>query len=165
MKGGARGPRHGIARVLSKRGVCSRTQATEWVRAGRVSVGGRVVRDPEFPTFLERDDIRVDGEPLRRAAPRVLMLNKPRGLVTSAANTRSESARPASPVTGKTRDVGRAVSVVAVPARAAEGEAGEPALAMRVWDACRDSRHGRDAASSVASFAVPASARCAPAAS
>ena len=88
MKGGARGPRHGIARVLSKRGVCSRTQATEWVRAGRVSVGGRVVRDPEFPTFLERDDIRVDGQPLRRAAPRVLMLNKPRGLVTSASDER-----------------------------------------------------------------------------
>lgn len=85
MSGGAR---YGIARVLSKRGVCSRTQAAEWVRAGRVSVGGRVVRDPEFPTTLDRDDIRVDGEPLRRAAPRVLMLNKPRGLVTTASDER-----------------------------------------------------------------------------
>lgn len=88
MRGVARGPRHGIARVLSKRGVCSRTQAAEWVRAGRVSVGGRVVRDPEFPTSLERDDIRVDGEPLRAARPLILMLNKPRGLVTTANDER-----------------------------------------------------------------------------
>jgi 23S rRNA pseudouridine2605 synthase len=88
MSGGARGPRHGIARVLSKRGVCSRTQAAEWVRAGRVSVGGRVIRNPEFPTMLERDDIRVDGEPLRKAVPLVLMLNKPRGLVTTASDER-----------------------------------------------------------------------------
>lgn len=83
-----RAPRHGIARVLSKRGVCSRTQAAEWVRAGRVSVGGRVVRDPEFPTPLGCDDIRVDGEPLRAAAPLLLMLNKPRGLVTTASDER-----------------------------------------------------------------------------
>jgi 23S rRNA pseudouridine2605 synthase len=88
MSGGARSPRYGIARVLSKRGVCSRTQAAEWVRAGRVSLGGRVVRDPEFPTTLECDDIRVDGEPLRKAAPLVLMLNKPRGLVTTASDER-----------------------------------------------------------------------------
>ena len=88
MSGGARGPRHGIARVLSKRGVCSRTQAAEWVRAGRVSVGGRVVRDPEFPTALDCDDIRLDGEPLRAAQPLLLMLNKPRGLVTTASDER-----------------------------------------------------------------------------
>lgn len=74
--------------MLSKRGVCSRTQAAEWVRAGRVSVGGRVVRDPEFPTPLDRDDIRLDGESLRAAAPLVLMLNKPRGLVTTASDER-----------------------------------------------------------------------------
>lgn len=88
MSNALRGPRHGIARVLSKRGVCSRTQAAEWVRAGRVSVGGRVVRDPEFPTALDRDDIRVDGEPLRTTAPLILMLNKPRGLVTTASDER-----------------------------------------------------------------------------
>jgi hypothetical protein len=44
-------PRHGLARALSKRGLCSRTQASEWIRAGRVSVDGRIVRDPEFPTI------------------------------------------------------------------------------------------------------------------
>jgi 23S rRNA pseudouridine2605 synthase len=83
-------PRYGIARVLSKRGVCSRTQAAEWVRAGRVSVGGRVVRDPEFPTAPDRDDIAIDGNAIAIAmqSPVYLMLNKPRGLVTTASDER-----------------------------------------------------------------------------
>ncbi len=81
-------PRHGIARVLSKRGVCSRTQAAAWVRAGRVSVGGRVVRDPEFPTASERDDIAIDGNAIGAASPVYLMLNKPRGLITTTSDER-----------------------------------------------------------------------------
>lgn len=51
--------------------------------AGRVSVNGRVVLEPEFPT-REGDAILVDGAPLQRTARIVLALNKPRGLVTSA---------------------------------------------------------------------------------
>jgi len=74
--------------VLSKRGVCSRSQAAEWVRAGRVSVGGRVVRDPESPTVLDRDDIVVDGNMLGAQSPIYLMLNKPRGLVTTVSDER-----------------------------------------------------------------------------
>ncbi len=84
----SRTPRYGIARVLSKRGVCSRTQAAEWVRAGRVSVGGRAVLDPESPTALDRDDIAVDGNMIGTASPIYLMLNKPRGLVTTVSDER-----------------------------------------------------------------------------
>lgn len=75
--------RHGLARTLSKQGVCSRTEATRWVQAGRVSVDGRVVRDPEFPIVRDRHSIRVDGLDLRPPTPVYLMLNKPRGLVTT----------------------------------------------------------------------------------
>jgi len=76
--------RHGLARVLSKAGVCSRTEAARWIAAGRVTVDGRVVHDPEFPIQAGRHHVKVDGEALD-AAPRIyLMLNKPRGLVTTA---------------------------------------------------------------------------------
>ncbi|HWT15113.1 MAG TPA: S4 domain-containing protein, partial [Patescibacteria group bacterium] len=34
--------RYGLARVLSKRGLCSRSEAARWIAAGRVRVGGRV---------------------------------------------------------------------------------------------------------------------------
>lgn len=81
-------PRHGIARVLSKQGLCSRTQAAAWVAAGRVAVNGRLVRDPEFPVRLGVDAIAVDGRPLSAEAPVYLALNKPRGLVTSASDER-----------------------------------------------------------------------------
>ena len=77
------GVRHGLARVLSKAGVCSRTEAARRVLDGRVSVDGKVVRDPEFPVIAGRQQVLLDGLPL--AAPRrlYLALNKPRGLVTT----------------------------------------------------------------------------------
>lgn len=79
-------PRHGVARVLSKLGVASRTQSSRWVRDGRVSVNGRVVRDPEFPVRQGSDVIRIDGHETGRAERRVIMLNKPRGLVATTAD-------------------------------------------------------------------------------
>ena len=80
----AQGSRHGLARVLSKQGVCSRSEAARWIVEGRVSVDGRIVRDPEFPVVAGRAVIRVDGQ--ASAAPErcYLMINKPRGLVTTA---------------------------------------------------------------------------------
>ena len=79
-------PRHGVARVLSKAGLASRTQAAAWVREGRVSVAGRVVRDPEHPVRAGVDEVRVDGRPLGAEARLYVALNKPRGLVTTAAD-------------------------------------------------------------------------------
>lgn len=85
------GPRHGLARILSKLGVCSRTQAALWIAEGRVRVDGRIVRDPEFPllqspTLAQR--LRVDELPLQGPPRLYLMLNKPRGLVTTARDER-----------------------------------------------------------------------------
>jgi len=82
------GVRHGLARVLSKAGLCSRTEAARWIAAGRVSVDGRTVLDPEFPIQAGRQQVQVDGQALD-AAPRIyLMLNKPRGLVTTVQDER-----------------------------------------------------------------------------
>ena len=82
------GPRHGLARVLSKRGLCSRSEAERWIRDGRVRVSGRVVRDPEWPTHLDEDGIEIDGAHATAGVHRCFMLNKPRGLVTSARDER-----------------------------------------------------------------------------
>jgi 23S rRNA pseudouridine2605 synthase len=70
--------------VISKLGMGSRTQAAQWVREGRVRVNGRVARDPEFPVRQGVDRIDVEGRESAPAARVVLMLNKPRGLVTTA---------------------------------------------------------------------------------
>lgn len=74
--------RHGAARVISKLGLGSRTQAAQWIKEGRVRVNGRLVRNAEFPVNQGSDRITVDGH--EHAASRlVVMLNKPRGLVTT----------------------------------------------------------------------------------
>jgi 23S rRNA pseudouridine2605 synthase len=77
--------------VLSKLGICSRTQAGEAVRAGRVALNGRVVRDPEYPTDSMRDRIVVDGRDVRASERIYLMLNKPRGYVTTASDERGRN--------------------------------------------------------------------------
>ncbi|WP_430390620.1 pseudouridine synthase [Dyella sp. 20L07] len=81
-------PRHGLARVLSKLGVCSRSQAEKAVREGRVSVDGKVVLDPERPADAQRQRILLDNEPVMAATRIYIVLNKPRGIVVSAADER-----------------------------------------------------------------------------
>jgi 23S rRNA pseudouridine2605 synthase len=81
-------PRFGLARVISKLGVCSRSQAEKAVREGRVSVDGRIVLDPERPADAERQRICLDGEAVAATKRVYVALNKPRGIVVSAADER-----------------------------------------------------------------------------
>ncbi len=76
----------GLARALSKLGICSRKEAENWIAAGRVRVNGRTVASPAFPVDLNRDRIEVDQRPVRAREKVYLMLNKPRGLVTSTSD-------------------------------------------------------------------------------
>jgi 23S rRNA pseudouridine2605 synthase len=67
-------------------GVCSRSQAAVLVRAGRVTLNERVVRDPETPVHLGYDRIKVDDAPVAERQKVYLAMNKPRGVVTSASD-------------------------------------------------------------------------------
>jgi 23S rRNA pseudouridine2605 synthase len=88
--GATKPARHGVARVLSKMGLGSRTQAARWVNEGRVRVNGHVVHDVEFPVRQGQDRVEIDGQVSTAAERIVLMLNKPRGLVTT---TKDEQGR------------------------------------------------------------------------
>jgi len=81
----------GLARALSKSGYCSRSDARNLIAEGRVRLNGQPVRDPERPVLLGRDKLQVDGHSLAFANKTYLMLNKPRGIVTTA---RDERGRP-----------------------------------------------------------------------
>lgn len=74
----------GLARALSKMGYCSRRAAAELIRAGRVRLNGTTPRNPETPVRLGRDRIEVDGAEVAPAQKLYWILNKPRGLVTTA---------------------------------------------------------------------------------
>ena len=76
---------HGVARVISKRGFCSRGIAENLVREGRVSLRGKIVRDPDTPAY-ENDEIMVDGMPVETAQKFYFAMNKPRGIVTTASD-------------------------------------------------------------------------------
>jgi 23S rRNA pseudouridine2605 synthase len=76
----------GLARALSKLGYCSRSEAAELIRTGRVRLNGRIRRDFETPVHLEKDRIQVDGLTVEATAKVYLMLNKPRGVVTTASD-------------------------------------------------------------------------------
>ncbi|MBI5433190.1 MAG: rRNA pseudouridine synthase [Planctomycetes bacterium] len=79
----ARAERKTIDRALSRLGLCSRTEAVEFVRAGRVRVNGLVVRDPERWVVPERDRIELDREQAKERAKLYVALHKPVGYVTT----------------------------------------------------------------------------------
>lgn len=80
-----------LQKILSSRGLCSRRKAEEWITAGRVTVNGAVAAlgDAADP---ETDEIRVDGTLIPSMQAYVyIMLNKPRGFVTTLSD---EKGRP-----------------------------------------------------------------------
>jgi 23S rRNA pseudouridine2605 synthase len=83
MSSGGNIQQTGLARALSKLGFCSRAQAFRLIRSDRVRLNRRPARDPETPVRLGKDTIEVDGKQVDPAGKVYLMLNKPRGLVTT----------------------------------------------------------------------------------
>lgn len=76
----------GLARALSKLGYCSRQQAAKLIREGKVRLNGTTPRNPEAPVRMGADRIEVQGRAVKAAENLYLMMNKPRGVVTSAAD-------------------------------------------------------------------------------
>jgi 23S rRNA pseudouridine2605 synthase len=76
--------RTGLARALSKLGYRSRSRAAELIRDGRVSLNGKLCCDPETPVLGKHNRIAVDGNIVQATKKIYVMLNKPRGVVTTA---------------------------------------------------------------------------------
>lgn len=72
-----------LERVLSKAGAGSRTEARKWIHARRVRVNDKVIENPDHWIDLERDQVLLDGKPLRKAESMYLLLHKPTGYLTT----------------------------------------------------------------------------------
>lgn len=77
-----------LQKILSSAGLCSRRQAEEYLRAGRVTVNGTAALLGD-KADLARDEIALDGRPVQGPDEYLyLMLNKPRGYVTTLSDER-----------------------------------------------------------------------------
>lgn len=72
-----------LERILSKAGIGSRVEARSWIHAGRVTVNGRIIRNPDHWVDLERDRVRFDEQPLQVRERLYLLLYKPTGYLTT----------------------------------------------------------------------------------
>jgi len=73
-----------VQKLLAQAGLASRREAEQWIEAGRVTVNGATA-DLGARADLSTDVIKVDGKRLPRPAPRrYLLLNKPRGYLTTS---------------------------------------------------------------------------------
>jgi pseudouridine synthase len=96
-----------LERVLSKAGIGSRVDARRWIHAGRVTVNGAVVRNPDLWIDLELDHVRFDDRPLQVRERIYVLLYKPTGYLTTY---RDPQKRPT--VYDLLKDVGTFLSTV-----------------------------------------------------
>ncbi|MBL7717158.1 MAG: rRNA pseudouridine synthase [Bdellovibrionales bacterium] len=80
-----------LVRAISKLGIGTRTQAEEWILAGKVKVAGKVVTNPKMWVFPEKAGITVEGVDSSKKRPMTIVLHKPTGLVTTRVD---EKGRP-----------------------------------------------------------------------
>ena len=73
-----------LARALSKLGFCSRSEGEALVTRGEVRINGKVCVDINRRVDMQRDQLSVNGLAVSAEKMVYLMLNKPRGLITSA---------------------------------------------------------------------------------
>jgi 23S rRNA pseudouridine2605 synthase len=79
-----------LQKVLAQAGVASRRAGEQMIEAGRVSVNGQVVTRLGVKVDPDRDEIRVDGQPLPKTGepPLYIILNKPPKILSAAADER-----------------------------------------------------------------------------
>jgi 16S rRNA pseudouridine516 synthase len=70
-----------LDQLLANLGYCSRSEARDWIRSGRVTVAGKVERN--FGAKANPAMVQVDGEPLDHPEGLLLLVHKPVGLVCS----------------------------------------------------------------------------------
>ena len=79
-----------LVKFLSAAGVASRRAAGDLVKAGRIAVNGRTIREPGF-RILPADTVTLDGRPVEPAGRfHYIMLNKPRGYVCTNADPHAD---------------------------------------------------------------------------
>ena len=77
-----------LSKLIAAAGVASRRKAADLIRAGRVSVDGQMADHPGTLVDEARAQVTVDGRPVRLQTPVHILLNKPRGPLSTVVDQR-----------------------------------------------------------------------------
>lgn len=80
-----------LNKFIANSGVCSRREADELIAAGVVTVNGQVVTELGVKVNPDQDDIRFNGERLRGEEKVYVLMNKPKGYVTTTSDPHADA--------------------------------------------------------------------------
>ena len=79
-----------LNKFIANSGVCSRREADNFILAGVVTVNGEVVTELGTKVNINTDDIRFNGERLKGENKIYIVMNKPKGYVTTASDPHAD---------------------------------------------------------------------------
>ncbi|MBR1575975.1 MAG: pseudouridine synthase [Bacteroidales bacterium] len=79
-----------LNKFIANSGVCSRREADTFIQAGVVTVNGEVVTELGTKVNVNTDDVRFNGERLKGEEKVYVVMNKPKGYVTTASDPHAE---------------------------------------------------------------------------
>ncbi|MBQ3207236.1 MAG: pseudouridine synthase [Bacteroidales bacterium] len=79
-----------LNKYIANSGVCSRREADNFIMAGVVTVNGEVVTELGTKININTDDVRFNGERLKGEAKIYIVMNKPKGYVTTASDPHAD---------------------------------------------------------------------------
>src|SRR5579872_3508149 len=79
-----------LNKYIAHAGICSRRKAVELIKEGGVKVNGRVVKEPGYKVF-ENDIVKVHNKVLAAEKKIYILLNKPKGYVTTVSDEKGRS--------------------------------------------------------------------------
>ena len=79
-----------LNKYIANSGICSRREADNFILAGVVTVNGEVVTELGTKININTDDVRFNGERLKGEAKVYIVMNKPKGYVTTASDPHAD---------------------------------------------------------------------------
>jgi len=80
-----------INKFLADSGISSRRKSEEYISQGRVAVNDKVISDLGFKIDIEQDVVTLDGEKIKPKRHIYILLNKPKGYITSVSDDRNRA--------------------------------------------------------------------------
>lgn len=77
-----------LSKYIAQAGYCSRRQATELIKAGKVKINGFIITQP-FTPVLPNDLVNAQGHDIKPAAKIYILFNKPKNLVCTLADDKN----------------------------------------------------------------------------